>query len=153
MQKRPTKTKGQEENRAWKAFSRYVRKRGESFDGTAECVTCGKRYPVEGRGCIQAGHYISRRFKSLKFHPLNVWPQCYNCNINLAGDAVVYRQKLAEIDKKLPEYLESFMATKVQPKKDDWVELQSAIKEATALGYDDAPILAWWVQFMCERAI
>ena len=43
---------------------------------------------------LQAGHFISRRFITTRWHPVNVWPQCNTCNVEKSGNLEVYEQKL-----------------------------------------------------------
>ena len=71
-------------------FSIYIRKRGETF-GYNHCYTCGKYLPVEE---LQAGHFIPRRFTNVRWHPLNVWPQCHTCNVDKHGNLEIYERKL-----------------------------------------------------------
>lgn len=47
------------------------------------CVVCGKKVDPNSPGAKQemhAGHYISRRYKSLLLDPKNVHAQCKDCN-------------------------------------------------------------------------
>lgn len=73
-----------------RVFSLYVRNRGETF-GYNHCYTCGVYLPVEH---LQAGHFIARRYTNVRWHPLNVWPQCNRCNVQLSGNLKVYESKL-----------------------------------------------------------
>ena len=73
-----------------RVFSIHVRRRGETF-GYNHCYTCGRYLPFEE---LQAGHYIPRRYISVRWHPLNVWPQCNTCNVEKSGNIGVYRRKL-----------------------------------------------------------
>lgn len=78
------------EDKLWILFSLYIRRR----DGW-RCITCGK--VPENRQQLHAGHWISRRSKSVKFDPHNVHGQCASCNMFLKGNVAVYS---AEIIKK-----------------------------------------------------
>lgn len=71
-------------------FSLYVRHRGSTY-GYNHCYTCGKYLSIEE---LQAGHFISRRFMNVRWHPLNVWPQCNTCNVEKHGNLEVYERKL-----------------------------------------------------------
>lgn len=73
-----------------KIFSIHVRRRGETF-GHNHCYTCGRYLPFEE---LQAGHFIPRRFLMVRWHPLNVWPQCNSCNVEKSGSLTVYERKL-----------------------------------------------------------
>lgn len=71
-------------------FSIHIRNRGETF-GWNHCFTCGAYMPVEN---LQAGHFIPRRYTNVRWHPLNVWPQCNHCNVDLGGNLELYEKKL-----------------------------------------------------------
>lgn len=73
-----------------RVFSIHVRRRGETF-GYNHCYTCGRYLPFEE---LQAGHYIPRRYIGVRWHPLNVWPQCNTCNVEKSGNIEVYKRKL-----------------------------------------------------------
>ena len=84
--------------KVWDVFSEYVRKRdclettGCSSFGL--CVTCGKRYHFK---LLQAGHFIAGRHNGNLFSGKGTHAQCYNCNINLRGNTLVYRRKIIEM--------------------------------------------------------
>lgn len=73
-----------------KVFSLHIRNRGARF-GYNHCYTCAAYLPVEE---LQAGHFINRRFFNVRWHPLNVWPQCNTCNVEKHGNLVKYKAKL-----------------------------------------------------------
>jgi hypothetical protein len=73
-----------------RVFSLYVRNRGARW-GYNHCYTCGAYLPIEE---LQAGHFIKRRYQNTRWHPLNVWPQCNHCNVDLAGNLEKYEKKL-----------------------------------------------------------
>ena len=65
-------------NRAIDAFQMWVR-----YRDNWTCVVCGKKVDPNMPGAKQemhAGHYISRKYKSLLLDPKNVNCQCKNCN-------------------------------------------------------------------------
>ncbi|MDD2869623.1 recombination protein NinG [Neomegalonema sp.] len=77
-------------SKAWEAFSEFIRLR-DSFKTTgtlthAQCCTCGKVYPSFGKGCLQAGHFISGRHASILLDERNTHAQCYACNNILKGN-------------------------------------------------------------------
>lgn len=74
-------------------FSLYVRNRGASY-GYNHCYTCGAYLPVEE---LQAGHFIRRGYQNVRWHPVNVWPQCNHCNVDLGGNLKIYERKLANM--------------------------------------------------------
>ncbi len=69
--------------KAWKAFSRYIRTRDclRFTDTTTEgqCVTCNRFYPFER---LQAGHFIPGRGNTVLFNEDVVYSQCAGCNLN-----------------------------------------------------------------------
>lgn len=73
-----------------RVFSLYVRKRGSTY-GYNHCYTCGKYLPIDE---LQAGHFINRRYTNVRWHVLNVWPQCHHCNVDLGGNIDKYERKL-----------------------------------------------------------
>lgn len=70
--------KAQAKERAWKAFSRFIRLR----DKDNGCITCGKWYPWQN---MQAGHAIQGRGNSILFDEELVNGQCKRCNIFMRG--------------------------------------------------------------------
>ncbi len=71
------------ENNLWKVFSLYIRLKYADAFGNVSCYTCGvKKHYKE----MQAGHYIKRSYKSLKFSEKNVRVQCPRCNLFLDGN-------------------------------------------------------------------
>ena len=82
----------------WVIFSEFIRKRdGLLTTGSTEwalCITCGKRYHYK---LLQAGHFIAGRHNSGLFSEEGTHAQCYNCNINLKGNTLVYRRKIIEL--------------------------------------------------------
>ena len=73
-----------------KVFSQYIRLRG-SQDGFAKCFTCGK---VKEWKQMQCGHYVSRRFMSLRWDDKNCQAQCGQCNIYKSGNMDVFGREL-----------------------------------------------------------
>lgn len=71
-------------DKAWNAFSLFIRTRDslKTTGGLDECicVTCARRYPRLGVGCIQAGHFIGGRTNSVLFSEKGVHGQCGACN-------------------------------------------------------------------------
>jgi hypothetical protein len=43
---------------------------------------------------MDAGHFMSRRFLNTRWHPVNVWPQCRDCNQTHHGRVDIYERKL-----------------------------------------------------------
>lgn len=68
----------------WTVLSRRIKER----DGN-RCFSC-KREGLEGSGW-HAGHlFPAGSHNSLRFHPGNIFSQCYNCNINLGGNGASF---------------------------------------------------------------
>lgn len=86
--------------KTWDDFSKYIRLRDAIYTtGTMDtlvCFTCDKEYPAFGKGCAQAGHFVTSRRHAVLFEKNGVHGQCYNCNINLKGNTVPYRDKMVE---------------------------------------------------------
>jgi len=79
-------------------FSKYIRARDcLKTTGSIDrglCITCGKLYEFKK---LQAGHYVSRRFNSVRFHEQNVHAQCFQCNIRFKGNMVEYQYRIKEM--------------------------------------------------------
>ena len=92
------KTLTQLKNSLWPLFSLYIRTRDcLKTTGCASfglCITCGKRYHIK---LLQAGHFIPGRHNANLFSEKGTNAQCYNCNINLKGNTLVYRRKIIEM--------------------------------------------------------
>lgn len=73
-----------------RVFSIYVRNRGATY-GYNHCYTCPAYLPIDE---LQAGHFIRRGYFSVRWHPLNVWPQCNHCNVELGGNLTKYENKI-----------------------------------------------------------
>ena len=84
--------------KVWKLFSEYIRLRDcletMGLPDYGKCITCSKIIP---RTLLQAGHFVAGRHSSNLFSELGVHAQCYNCNINLKGNTLVYRRKIIEL--------------------------------------------------------
>lgn len=65
-----------------KVFSIYIRTRFAKNE-IAECVTCGKKDHWKN---LQAGHFMSRKNYSTRWHPTNVQVQCSKCNVFNYGE-------------------------------------------------------------------
>lgn len=61
----------------WRLFSLWIRQKDADHRGVVRCVTC---YGYRQWRHLDAGHFISRRHKILKFSEYNVYPQCKKCN-------------------------------------------------------------------------
>ena len=123
-----------EKKKAWDWFSKYIRLR-DAIQTTktkthAKCCTCGKIYPAFGRGCLQAGHYISGRRNAYLFDEKGCHAQCYNCNINLKGNTIKYRKFLvAKFGEKEVEKLENLQDVSLQLKAFELKEIAETYKK------------------------
>ena len=63
-------------------FSQYIRLK-DSKDGIGTCITCGKQDYIKN---LQAGHFQSRKFYSIRWDERNVKIQCSGCNIFRYGE-------------------------------------------------------------------
>ena len=83
------------EDRLWHYFSQFIRLR-DCIDGTpafAKCISCGKpQYYKE----MDAGHYVSRRWKPTKYDERNVHAQCVHCNRDLSGNVDEYARAIGD---------------------------------------------------------
>jgi len=83
------------EKRLWYYFSLFVRLRDciDNTQGFARCVSCGKAQHYKD---MDAGHYISRRYKPTKYDERNVNAQCVHCNRDLSGNVEEYAIRLGD---------------------------------------------------------
>ena len=88
------KTKGVRywKKKAWDEFSKYIRQRDSKGADYANCCTCNKLYPVWGKNCLQAGHYLQGRRNAYLFGEHCVHIQCERCNKYLGGNPIEYRE-------------------------------------------------------------
>lgn len=77
----------------WPVFSQYIRLK-ESYDGWGQCITCSIKKPWKD---LQAGHFVSRRFKATLYEEMNVHTQCFACNCMLSGNLLIYRRVMDDI--------------------------------------------------------
>jgi hypothetical protein len=65
------------DNKLWKIFSEYIRRRDANTEGMVKCYTCPA---VKHWKECDAGHFVSRNAKAIKFDEKNVQVQCKACN-------------------------------------------------------------------------
>jgi hypothetical protein len=87
---RGTSERSQLVNAADRCFSLYIRQRGSDGVGN-HCFTCDVYLPIED---LQNGHFMARRYYATRWHPVNCWPQCNDCNSVKHGNLVIYEKKL-----------------------------------------------------------
>jgi len=85
-------------DKAWRAFSKYIRLRDcLKTTGTlthGKCITCGKLLKIS---FCDAGHFVSRRYNSTLFDERNVNIQCRYCNRFLNGNLLEYRRQIVKL--------------------------------------------------------
>ena len=120
--------------KVWNATSRYVRLRGalETTGGRthARCCTCERILPIEGPGCIQAGHFIPGRTGAVLFDLRGIHPQCPNCNGLLHGNWVEYERFM--LKKYGPEVVAELKANKFAVKKWTMSELRLLLTDLSS---------------------
>lgn len=97
--------------KAWKAFSRYIRLK-YSNGGLCACITCGKEALWSD---MQCGHGIPGRTNGILFLEEICRPQCFRCNYNMGGMQEVFVPYLIEMYGR--EGYDEFMRMKHSPKK------------------------------------
>ena len=110
------------EDTLWKWFSQFIRLRDSDHFGMCKCATCNTvHYWKE----MDAGHFISRRHKSTKYHEKNVLAQCPKCNRFHSGEQFRMAQTIDKrFGKGTSEYLSSL--SRVSAKFDGmWFKAQS----------------------------
>jgi hypothetical protein len=107
----------------WTQFSIYIRSKDADFQGYTKCYTCGKR--IHWKLETDAGHYIKRSYKALKFDERNVRPQCKRCNMYMDGNQDEFADHL-ELDYG-HGILQELKALKYQEKRFTRIELESLI--------------------------
>lgn len=113
--------------RAWNAFSLYVRLRDADINGYVKCFTCDTPYHYKE---MDAGHFIHRA--SLDFDEFNINPQCTKCNRYLSGNAIEYTLRMIRLYGQ--EVVDDLMARKNDPVKyklSDLLELEKYYKTKT----------------------
>ena len=73
------------------AFSRYIRLRDSSPDGTFRCISCGRTLPTDEADC---GHYHSRRHMGTRYDEDNAHSECRSCNRFKADHLIGYERNL-----------------------------------------------------------
>lgn len=106
-----------------RVFSEYIRRRDCDEGGTTQCVTCGK---YEYWKDLDAGHFVKRQHRAVRWDERNVHPQCTRCNHFMSGrqdDMALYIVRLYG-----KETLQQLMQLKYTTKKFVRTELDDLIK-------------------------
>ncbi len=64
-------------------FSEYIRRRDADRNGICRCITCGRPFDWKA---IDAGHFINRDRKGVRWNSKNVNAQCQSCNRFHSGE-------------------------------------------------------------------
>lgn len=120
----PKPTLSQLEKKLDRIFSEFIRREDADEGGTTQCVTCGK---YEFWKDLDAGHFVKRQHRSVRWDERNVHPQCTRCNHFMGGrqdDMALYIVRLYGKD-----CLTELMQLKYQTKKHTRVELEELIEK------------------------
>ncbi len=82
------------DRKLWPIFSQYIRRRNADEDGIVYCFTCGVRKHWKQ---VDAGHFVSRNAKAVKYSEINVQQQCKSCNGFHGGMAYEFGKRLDEL--------------------------------------------------------
>ena len=89
-------------NKLDRIFSEYIRKKNADKKGFVTCITSQKKYHYSE---VDAGHFISRKEMSTRWHEDNVWPQSRFDNRFRYGRQYVYSLALEKKKQGLPKHL------------------------------------------------
>ena len=79
------------DKKLWTEFSKYIRQRDAGYDGWVTCITCPEyRHWKE----MDAGHFVTRNAKAVKYDERNVHAQCKSCNGFHEGKAYLYGKEI-----------------------------------------------------------
>lgn len=82
------------DKKLWTLFSEYIRRRNADDNGEVECFTC---YTIKHWKLGDAGHFVTRTAKAIKFDEQNVQFQCKSCNGFYGGMSWKFGQRLDEV--------------------------------------------------------
>jgi hypothetical protein len=138
LNKKSKSPKAKAKEDAWAAFSLYIRTR-DSLLTTGSlrqcvCVTCGRKRPRLGKGCIQAGHFLAGRTGAVLFSEIGVNGQCYGCNIGKGGHYVEYTLYMVErYGKPIVDQLILDSKKTLQYKEYEYREIEQLYKDKTEM--------------------
>lgn len=129
-----SKTKGVAywDKKLWTEFSKFIRQRDADHAGYATCFTCDVVKPWQE---MDAGHFVSRNAKAIKYDEQNVHAQCKSCNGFHGGMAYEYGKRLDEkYGKGTAENLEAQRFSIIKRTPDELEALYKHYKELNTSG-------------------
>jgi hypothetical protein len=79
------------DDKLWKAFSEYIRRRNADENGMVKCFTCSSfKHWKE----MQAGHGIPRQHWGTRYDEKNVQSQCRKCNCFEQGEQAEFSKQV-----------------------------------------------------------
>jgi len=87
---------GKQINDVARVFQQLVKLRHADKNGWCQCVTCEAVLQFNDRR-LNAGHFVSRKHRTVVFDDKNCHPQCVKCNQHLNGNMDVYKTKMIKI--------------------------------------------------------
>jgi hypothetical protein len=79
------------DDKLWKVFSEFIRKREADQNGLNKCFTCGT---VKHWKEMQAGHGIPRQHWGTRYDERNVQCQCRKCNCFEQGEQAEFAKQV-----------------------------------------------------------
>ena len=117
-----TLTKKGAEKKALKAMSDYIRTRDKYI-----CCTCGKR---GDKYTIDSGHFLTRRYKAIKYDERNVNAQCIKCNQYGGGMwDLYYEYMLGRYGQEVVDELQSKKNILIKRSISDFLEIEKYYKQ------------------------
>jgi hypothetical protein len=107
-----------------KIFSIYSRLKDADEGGTVTCVTCNV---LKHWKDVDAGHFIKRQYRSVRWNDMNVHPQCFRCNHFMGGRQDDYANFIIKTYGQ--ESFNLLMASKYQIVKHTRSDLEEMIEE------------------------
>tara|TARA_R110002020_G_scaffold199798_1_gene401692 strand:+ start:3379 stop:3786 length:408 start_codon:yes stop_codon:yes gene_type:complete len=112
-------------NKLDRIFSEYIRKKNADKKGFVTCITSGNKHHYSE---VDAGHFISRKEMSTRWHEDNVWPQSRFDNRFRYGRQYVYSLALEKKKPDLPKYLYNLSKKTVKYSVSDLEEMVDKYK-------------------------
>jgi len=115
-------------DKAWKAFSIYIRTKG-SIGNLNTCITCRRMKPISAIGGLQAGHFVPGRTNATLFDERGVYPQCYGCNVGKKSNPIkFYKFMLKTHGQKVIDELDRLSGTTVKYTVQDYLKIEKKYK-------------------------